>query len=183
MVTLGLAVQALADAPTRWSGTADILFNGASTLHSWSGRVAPEPFAATVVMDDKGQPKKLSAVVQMKAVKMDTANTDRDTKMHKVMRVLDHPLIRGEFKDVPFSSIMPDGKTPAKLPFTLALVGKMHQVEGVISNWKLKDKVATFDLDFDLSLKNCGIKVPSVLLIVRVGDTIKLHATVKLIRD
>ncbi|MDB6072765.1 MAG: hypothetical protein JWO89_405 [Verrucomicrobiaceae bacterium] len=37
-------------------------------------------------------------------------------------------------------------------------------------------------LEFKLSLKDCGINVPSKLLIIRVGDTIKLHASVKLKR-
>jgi polyisoprenoid-binding protein YceI len=177
-----LAGHATADSPTRWSGAADIAFLGTSTLHDWSGKVATEPFTATVVMDDGGKPRSLSAVVEVKASKMDTANADRDAKMRKSMRVLDFPLIKGEFKNVPFTSMMPDGKTPAKLPLSLTLLGKTHQVEGVISNWKLKGDTATFDLDFDLSLKKCGISVPSVLLVVRVGDTIKLHAIVKLIR-
>jgi hypothetical protein len=62
------------------------------------------------------------------------------------------------------------------------LLGKEHEVDAAIDNWVLKGNTATFDLDFELSLKKCGIEVPSVLLVIRVGDTIKVHATVKLVR-
>jgi hypothetical protein len=132
-------------------------------------------------MNEAGQPTALKAKVEVKAAGMDTAEPDRDVKMRKSMKVTDNPLITGVM-DTAFDKIMgADGK-PAKLPFALTLVGKTHQVAASISNWKLSGSNATFDLDFDLSLKKCGIDVPSVLLVVRVGDTIKVHASVKLIR-
>ncbi len=65
----------------------------------------------------------------------------------------------------------------------MTLLGKDQQVNAAISHWELKGDTATFDLDFDLSLKKCGIAVPSVLGIIRVGDTIKVHAPVKLVRS
>ena len=77
---------------------------------------------------------------------------------------------------------MPDGKAPSQLPFKLDIMGKKQDLQGTITNWKLKGSTATFDLDFELSLKKCGISVPSVLLVVRVGDAIKVRATVTLVR-
>ena len=94
----------------------------------------------------------------------------------------DHPLIEGKFQDVSFVSIMPDGKTPSKLPFSLTLVGKRHDVAATVSNWKLSGDTATFDLNFNLSLKDCGITVPAAMLVVKVGDTVKVSAAVKLVR-
>ncbi len=53
-------------ATTRWKGASEIVFAGTSTLHSWSGKVKAEPFAATVVTNDSGQPTHLEAKVQVK---------------------------------------------------------------------------------------------------------------------
>lgn len=167
---------------TKWDGTAEIAFAGSSTLHQWDGKVSAEPFTATVVMGNDDHPKSLSATVKVKAASMDTDNDKRDATMHKSMKVSDHPLIEGTFQDVSFASIMPDGKTPSKLPFSLTLLGKRHDVLASVSNWKLGEDTATFDVSFSLSLKQCGIHVPSAMLVVRVGDTVKVNASVKLVR-
>ncbi|HSJ02450.1 MAG TPA: YceI family protein [Verrucomicrobium sp.] len=181
---LALALVSFAPAQAedtqRWSGTSTIGFAGTSTLHDWSGKVSAEPFTATVTLDDKGQPAALKATVQVKAAGMDTAEPKRDDNMHSAMRVTDYPLISAAM-NAPFTQVM-GGSTPARLPFSLSLVGKKEDVVGTISNWKLKGDTATFDLDFEVSMKKYGITVPSVLLVIRVGDTVKIHAEVKLTR-
>ena len=179
---LSFPAAARADGPQRWAGSSTITFAGTSTLHDWSGKVAAEPFTTLVTMDSGNQPESLKATVQVKAAGMDTDEPKRDENMRKAMKVLDHPLITASI-DAPFSRIASaPGKEPATLPFKLGLVGKTHEVRGTISNWELKDDTATFDLDFDLSMKKCGISVPSVLLVIRVGDVVKVHAQVKLVR-
>jgi hypothetical protein len=170
-------------AATQWTGTSDIRFNGTSTLHSWSGTVSAQPFTATVAMDENGNPTALKAKVTVKAAAMDTAKAQRDQNMHDAMKVGDFPLITGAM-DTAFDQVMKPGeRAPSHLPFKLSLMGKEHQVDAAISKWVLKGDTATFDLDFELSLKACGITVPSVLGIIRVGDTIKVHAPVKLVRS
>jgi polyisoprenoid-binding protein YceI len=169
-------------AVTTWDGTAAISFAGSSTLHQWDGKVSAEPFIATVVTGDDDRPKKLSATVKVKAASMDTDNDKRDATMHKSMKVSDHPLIEGKFEDVSFASIMPDGKTPSRLPFALTLLGKKHDVMATVGGWKLSGDTATFDVSFSLSLKQCGIHVPSAMLVVRVGDAVQVNAKVKLVR-
>lgn len=179
LVTVG---RAFGDT-TNWDGSASIAFSGTSTLHNWDGKVNAEPFTATVVTGDDGGPKSLTASVKVKATGMDTDNDKRDATMQKSMKVTDYPLIEGKFQDVSFASIMPDGKTPSKLPFSLTLLGKKHDVVAVVSNWKLSGDTATFDANFSLSLKQCGITVPSAMLVVRVGDTVKVRVSVKLVRS
>ena len=169
-------------ATTQWKGSSEIAFAGTSTLHAWDGKVKAEPFKATVGTNADGTPDHLNAKVQVKVAGMDTAEEGRDKNMRKAMKAEGFPLITAVM-DVPFAKIM-DAKThqPATLPFALTLLGKEHPVAGKISQWKASDKEASFDLDFELSLKDCGITVPTVLLFIKVGDTIKLHATVKLQR-
>jgi hypothetical protein len=95
------------------------------------------------------------------------------------MKVTDHPLISASI-DVPADQIAADGKTPTKLPMTLTLLGKPTKVTATITNWKLVVGKATFDLDFPVSMKASGISVPTVLLFIRVGDGVKVHASVTL---
>lgn len=180
LLPLLLGIQAIkADTPTQWSGVSEITFSGTSTLHDWAGKVSAEPFVTNVILDDAGQLKQVKAKVSVKADDMDTAEPKRDDNMKKAMKVTSYPLIEAVM-DAQVTQITADGKTPTKLPLTLTLLGKNQSINASINNWKLVGKKATFDLDFDVSMKASGISVPAVLFIIRVGDTVKVHAAVTL---
>jgi len=110
-------------------------------------------------------------------VQMDTAEPKRDENLRKAMKITAHPLVRADI-DIAADRIAADGKTPTQLPLTLTLLGKSQKITATISNWQLQGKRASFDLDFPVSLKSSGIVVPSVLLFIRVGDLVKVHAPV-----
>lgn len=181
LLPLLIASTTLADTTT-WSGTSSITFDGTSTLHDWGGKVDAKPFDTKVTTDANGNPTRVEATVNVEAAKMDTAEAKRDENMRKAMKAAEHPLITGVI-DAPFSAIRQGDAAPAALPLKLTLLGKTQNLTGKISHWKLKGDRASFDLDFDLSLKKSGIKVPSVLLFIRVGDTIKVHCAVELKRS
>ncbi|MCB1279183.1 YceI family protein [Prosthecobacter sp.] len=174
-------LSAAADTTT-WSGTSKISFDGTSTLHAWGGNVEAKPFATKVTTDANGNPTRVEATVTVEAAKMDTDEAKRDENMRKAMKVTEHPLITGVI-DTPFTAIRQGDAAPAALPLKLTLLGKTQKLTGKISHWKLDGDKASFDLDFDLSLKKSDIKVPSVLLFIRVGDTIKVHCAVELKRS
>lgn len=178
-LVLSAGAQLLGAGAQNWSGSAEITFSGTSTLHDWEGRVSAKPFATTITLDDQGSPGRVQATVTVEAAKMDTAEPKRDVNMRKAMKTADHPLITAAI-DVPADKIAADLKTPAKLPMTLTLLGKPQQITGVISNYKRQGGQVTFDLDFLVSMKASGISVPSVLLFIRVGDGVKVHASVTL---
>lgn len=177
-----LASMLHADSTASWSGKAEITFSGTSTLHDWGGKVAAKPFNTTITLDSSGKPTRIQADVRVEAAKMDTAEAKRDENMRKAMKVTDHPLISASI-DVPADQIAADGKTPTKLPMTLTLLGKPQKVTATITNWKLASGKATFDLDFPISMKASGISVPTVLLFIRVGDGVKIHAAVTLTQN
>ncbi len=180
-VCMALLGNALADT-THWSGTSQISFDGTSTLHDWGGKVATKPFVTKVTTDAAGNPTRVVAAVTVEVAKMDTAEAKRDENMLKAMQATAHPLITGVI-DAPFSAIRQGDSKPATLPLKLTMLGKTQTITGRISHWKQQGDKATFELDFDLSLKKSDIKVPSVLLFLRVGDTIKVHAAVSLKRN
>jgi hypothetical protein len=174
-----LGSLAQADTTQSWSGKADITFEGTSTLHNWGGKVSAKPFQTQVTLDAEGKPKRVQAEVIVEAAKMDTAEPKRDENMRKAMKVTEHPLIQAMI-DVPADQIAADLKTPTQLPMTLTLLGKPQQITGTIRQFQRKDGKVTFDLDFPVSMKASGISVPSVLLFIRVGDGVKVHASVTL---
>ncbi len=168
-----------ADTAQKWSGTADITFAGSSTLHDWAGKVAAKPFTTTVTLDEAGKPRRVQATVTVEAAQMDTAEPKRDENMRKAVKAADYPLISAVI-DASADSIASDSKTPALLPMTLTLLGKSQKITGAISHYQKQEDKVTFDLDFPVSMKASGISVPSVLLFIRVGDEVKIHATVTL---
>lgn len=174
-----VASTSLADTLTRWTGRSDITFSGTSTLHEWAGNVSTKPFTTTVTTDPAGKPRRIQAEVSVESVKMDTAEPKRDENMRKAMKTTEYPLIQASL-DVPADQIAPDGKTPSSLPLKITLLGKTQKIVGKVTNWQLREGKATFELDFDVSMKASGISVPAVLLFIRVGDSVKVHAAVTL---
>lgn len=160
-----------------WSGTAQITFAGTSTLHDWSGEVTAEPFKADITMAG-GMPQRIVSAVTVKAAGMDTAEPRRDANMRKAMKAAEHPLIGGKI-DAKFDVVAKAG-TPATLPIELRLLDSTQKVSGTISNWKLNGRKASFDLEFPVSMKASGISVPAVLMFIRVGDAVKVRASVTL---
>jgi polyisoprenoid-binding protein YceI len=178
---LGLQTRASAQSTTaQWKGAASITFAGTSTLHDWSGTVNAQPFITTIGMTDADKPESIKAKVEVKTAEMDTQEPKRDENMRKAMRAVDFPLVIGDF-DTQFSQLNSgSGTSPQVLPFNLTILGKTQSATGTISNWKQKGDSASFELDFDVSMKAYGIKVPSVMLVIRVGDVVKVHAKVTL---
>lgn len=179
LLTLLLLSASLSQAET-WNGKATIAFDGTSTLHDWGGKVTAQPFKADVTMNGD-KPQSIVSTVTVKAAEMDTEEAKRDENMRKAMKVTDHPLIVGKI-DAKFSEVAAAG-TPTKLPIELNLLGKPQNVIGTISNWKLSGNKATFDLEFPVSMKASGISVPTVLLFIKVGDGIKVRASVTLTKN
>lgn len=178
-ILLFLLLATLVHAET-WNGKATIAFDGTSTLHDWGGKVTAQPFKADVTMNGD-KPQRIVSTVTVKAAEMDTEEAKRDENMRKAMKVTEHPLIVGKI-DAKFSEVAAAG-TPTKLPIELNLLGTPQNVTGTISNWKLSGNKATFDLEFPVSMKASGISVPTVLLFIKVGDGIKVRASVILTKN
>jgi hypothetical protein len=177
-----LESRTLAGEAQAWKGLADITFSGTSTLHDWSGKVAAQPFLTRVSTDPGGRPVRVQSSVKIEAAGMDTAEPKRDENMRKAMKTSEHPLITAEI-DVPAEKIASDLKSPTQLPMTITLLGRPLQVIGTVSRFKQQAGSITFDLDFPLSMKAGGISVPSVLYFIRVGDVVKIHASVTLTQN
>ena len=184
-LSLSFCTQALGQ--SRWQGKCDITFTGKSSLHGFTGTVATEPFFASVT--NPGNPTKMEVVSSARVIasKMNTKNKKRDARMHESLEIASYPEITVSV-DIPAGSnallkpVLENGANrPTEIPFTMILKGKAQNLVGKVTSWKFDGSVARFSVAFPISLKASGIKVPSVLGMIRVKDRIDVTADVTLV--
>ena len=172
-------------AQSPWQGSCDIRFAGTSTLHDFSGTVSAEPFQVKVSGLDDPATAKMAAVVKVKAANMDTAKPKRDKKMHDAMDVTTFTEVSVTLPKTMNTAItkpvMENSQPrPTQIPFALTIMGNDQQMLGTVSDWKHNNGIASFKVSFSVSLKASGIAVPAVLGVIRVGDEVKVVATLVL---
>lgn len=75
-----------------------------------------------------------------------------------------------------------DETRPTVVPFKMTLMGKTHELSGQVSDWSYSEKAVSSTVSFPVSLKDCGIKPPNVLGLVKVKDEILVKASLALKR-
>lgn len=154
-------------APTRrLPANAAIRFQGTSTLHDFTGTVPAQPFVLTLTSNT------WSAQGGVVIGQMNTASEGRDRNMCKMFGTNDHPTLRGEVKPSP----LPPAGTNVTLLFQVR--NKTNALPVQISNWTEDAEAVRFHAGWDVSLKQYGLKPPSVMGVIRVGDLVHVEADV-----
>ena len=91
-----------------------------------------------------------------------------------MMRTNYFPRMRGTVLAAPIS-----GPAGTNFTLTLQIQGTTNDLTGRISDWQETAESIQFRAKWELSLKQYGIKPPSVAGIMRVGDIVRLEADVK----
>lgn len=181
---LGAGKADLYAADQVWAGTCKATFHGTSTLHDFSGTVAAEPFTVTTSELGDVSNARANGQIQVKVAKMDTDNKKRDAKMHKSLDESSFPVITVSVKDLKASATKPIMNKalpqPAVIPFTMSLKGRNHSMIAKVSDWRYTDDEISCKITFPVSLAKVGIKPPSVLGVVKVGDGILVKANLSL---
>lgn len=170
--TLFLLLPAITLA-TDYHGNCTVAFEGSSTLHDFNGKGRCEPFTASEIAGVINVPELTVAVADM-----DTDNSSRDNKMRKMFEAEKYPLITGMSGPVSLSTIRKvseeniDSTQP--LLFQLKIRDIEKPVTAILQNIVETEGKLTADLAFTLSLADYKLKAPTVLGIIRVGDTIKV---------
>lgn len=167
--------------PTRFLGECDIAFLVPSTLHDVSGSARCQPFPVRVARDASGKQVIPVVEVEVPVAAMDTRNKSRDGQMREMFRSDRFPRIRGEAHDVDVERIRAEiGKVRggnASIDLLLRIRDVERKVRATASNLRESGERVTFDLEFPVSLGEFGLKAPSVLGIIRVGDKVSVKAT------
>jgi len=119
--------------------------------------------------------------VEVPVAAMDTRNRSRDGQMREMFRSDRFPLIRGVARDVDVERLRGDIGRGRGGNASIALLLRIRDVErkvlGTASNLRESGERVTFDLEFPVSLREFGLKAPSVLGVLRVGDKVSVKAT------
>lgn len=146
---------------------ATIRFSGSSTLHDFGGQLPAQPFH--VILSNGFW----FASARVLSSQMATGSEKRDGKMHQMLGTNAFPQISG----VVAGSPVPVGvETNAML--RLAIRNTTNDLPVRITGWKESPKGISFRAEWELSLKSYGLKPPSVIGVIRVGDIVKLSADV-----
>ena len=174
------AAPADASASARFDGACDITFLATSTLHDVSGSARCQPFTVLIARDATGKEVLSSVEVAVPVAGMDTRNRSRDGQMREMFRSEWFPRILASAQDVDVGRLRvamgkgPGGKAPIDLLLRIRDVER--RVRATASNLKESGERVTFDLEFPVSLGEFGLKAPSVLGIIRVGDKVSVKA-------
>jgi len=158
---------AFPQAPVRWPAEAIIRFDGTSTLHDFGGQLPAQPFALSIVTNH------WSAEADVLSGLMNTASAKRDRNMHEMFNTNDYPRIHGRVTAAPVPA-----QEKTNVTLTLKIRNQQHDLPVVVSNWSESESNLTFHAEWELSLKQFRLKPPSVLGVIRVGDTVRLTADV-----
>jgi polyisoprenoid-binding protein YceI len=152
----------------RWPATATVRFVGTSTLHDFAGELPSQPF---VLVISNGA---WSAEADVLAGSMATGSEGRDRNMHRMLNTNDHPRLRGKVVSAPVPSA---AGTNAML--NLKIQNRQFDLPVRVTDWRESAEEITFHAAWEVSLKQYGLKPPSVLAVIRVGDIVRIETDVR----
>ncbi len=183
-ISLVLAAAASAESTSgRAHGRCEIQFFATTTKRDFSGSVAARPFLLTRHQDASGGPDWWSASVEVAVTHLLTGYDERDRDMHWMFDAIDFPSIVAEFPHIAseaYESERLDEAAP--LEFRLTIRDVTRPMTAKVSHWVRNGDHASFDAEFDVSTSSFGLKVPTLLGFLRVGDIVTVRAHIELER-
>jgi hypothetical protein len=153
---------------TTLPGQAMIRFAATSTLHDFGGALPVQPFLLVL---SNGT---WSAEADVRAALMATGNDKRDRNMHRMLNTNAHPLLHGRVVGAP----IPSSGAATNATLHLQIAGRALDLPVRVSDWLQSGDEARFHAEWDVSLDEFGLKPPSVLGVIRVGDRVRIAADV-----
>jgi len=157
-----------------FSGAAEVMFKGTSTLHEFEGSVKTAPFQATFSEDKKTEQLRVSASTTVVILELDTQNKKRDKKMFKMFETKQYALISGSVENV----LVPTSGS-SEVSLRLKIHGVEKEITATLSDFKRDGKTAQCKMTFTVVLTEFGLKPPSVMGLIRVGDNVQIECIVK----
>ena len=149
-------------------GQATVRFAATSTLHDFGGALPAQPFLLVL---SNGT---WSAEADVCAGLMATGNDKRDRNMHRMLSTNTHPFIHGRVVGAP----VPSSRSATNATLHLKIAGRALDLSVRVSDWLQSADEVRFHAEWDVSLDEFGLKPPSVLGVIRVGDRVRIEADV-----
>jgi len=154
------------------SATAEVLFEGSSTLHDFEGTATTQPFNIELSKDPATGLQRISATAVVNIGDMDTHNGKRDKNMFKMLDKTHHPLITGTLTN---AELPLEGTTTATLHLKIRNLEKDVPVS--LERLEYAEGLLGFKLAFPVSLEAFELKAPSVMGVIRVADNVDVECT------
>lgn len=154
--------------------TASITFRGTSTLHGFEGTVTPAPFPVIFRKDSETGRTNISATVTVNVADMTTQHNKRDKNMFKMLDAENFTTISGTLTN---ALIPAEGSGEATVH--LKIHGVEQDITATLSDLKIDETQSTCRMEFPVSLAAFGLKPPSVIGLIRVGDTVTVECTLQ----
>jgi hypothetical protein len=146
-------------------GTAVATFSGTSTLHDFTGTATSETFSVEWTPLPSGGGLFASTNLTFQVSGLSTAHQKRDRNMMKMFGAVQ--AVGGSLA----AGTIAEGETP---DLVVAIGPSLQTVPLRVSSLSESNGVIRFHADCDLSLKDGGLKPPSVVGLIRVGDQVKV---------
>ena len=166
LTALGLCASTVSAA---WQGTATASFAVKATMDSFVGQAPSDP----IELADGAT----EFPVTFQILKLDTGKKKRDVEMQHMFHAEEHPTLTGVAKAQDLLKL----ETGGELPVTLTIAGQTHEVPATISEIAREDGKLSFTAYLEISLKSFGLKPPSIMKIINVGDVVKVTTRFELI--
>lgn len=151
-----------------WEGTCEAAFAVKATMDSFVGKAESEPVA---VADGSSEVR-----VTVPIAGMETGKKKRDAAMRQMFEEDRYPRIEGLASLDDLRRIAENGE----LPLTLSMHGQTRELIARVSGVEATENRLVFDAAFDVSLKEFGLKPPSIMKLIRVGDVVNVTAHLSL---
>lgn len=148
-----------------WQGSAAADYAVKATMDSFVGKVVSEP----IVLAEGATEFPVTFLI----TKMDSNKKKRDLEMQHMFKADKFPEIVGKASAEAILGLQASD-TAAELPISLTISGQTQDVPAKISDVKLADGQLTFTAYLEISLKSFGLKPPSIMKIINVGDVVKV---------
>lgn len=146
-----------------------VRFDGTSTLHDFTGFATSK--VERVEWIPNGQGGSLTAEsIEFDVEKLTTDHKKRDKKMMKMFKPSDFPLITGQLKNWDVG-----GGSEAPSVLLLKIQDSELEIPVILSEVIVDETGIHFTSNFSLSLKAFGLKRPSALGFIRVGDEVNVE--------
>lgn len=185
LLAIGLSLPLSASAADKYTGTCDVVFEGDSTLHSFTGDITN---LALIVFCDTNSAgvAVLNTRIEIAPTQLTTHHEKRDRNMYTMFKPDKFPKLLVIVTNAPLAAakLAPTeaGGIPGTLPVSLTFCGITREVPAHTTNPKPHADGWEFDLQTDVSLKAFKLEPPSVLFgAISVADkvVIKTHVLVK----
>ncbi len=173
------------EAAEKYVGRCDVVFEGDSTLHGFTGDITNVPITVLCETNGSGEAV-LNTRIEIGPQELTTHHAKRDANMYKMFQADRFPKLVAVVTNASLSaaSLSPASKHPGTLPVQLTFCGITKEVRATTTSQPPRAEGWEFYLQTELSLKDFKLKPPSALLgVISVRDAVKVKAHVKLQKE